>query len=79
MCQGTVLWHINLICEILAEITGKPVREYKKLITFVKDRPGHDRMYALSIEKIKRELVWTPTEDFRDGMNKTVKWFMKKI
>jgi len=45
----------------------------------VKDRPGHDRMYVLSIEKIKRELVWTPTEDFRDGMNKTVKWFMKKI
>jgi len=67
---------VNLICEILAEITGKPVDKYKKLITFVKDRPGHDRRYALSIEKIKRELGWTPTEDFRNGMNKTVKWFV---
>ncbi|MGC8979110.1 dTDP-glucose 4,6-dehydratase [Caldisericum sp.] len=69
---------VNLICEILGELTEKPVEEYKKLITFVKDRPGHDRRYALSIEKIKRELGWNPTEDFRDGMNKTVKWFFAK-
>ncbi len=67
---------VNLICEILAEISGKPVDKYKKLITFVKDRPGHDRRYALSIEKIKRELGWNPTADFKEGMKKTVKWFL---
>jgi dTDP-glucose 4,6-dehydratase len=69
---------VNLICEILGEVTGKPVIKYKKLITFVKDRPGHDRRYALSIEKIKRELGWNPTEDFNEGINKTVKWFLRR-
>ena len=70
---------VNLICEILGELTKKPVEEYKKLITFVKDRPGHDKRYALSVEKMKKELGWAPTEDFRDGMNKTVKWFVDKF
>ena len=69
---------VNLICEILSELTKKPVDEYKKLITFVKDRPGHDRRYALSIEKIRRGLGWTPIEDFREGMNKTIKWFVAR-
>jgi len=67
---------VNLICEVLAEVTEKPVSNYKKLITFVKDRPGHDKRYALSIEKIKRELLWNPTEDFEEAMKKTVKWFL---
>jgi dTDP-glucose 4,6-dehydratase len=67
---------VNLICEILAEITGKPVREYKKLITYVKDRPGHDRRYALSIDKIKRDLGWNPTADFKDAIGSTVKWYL---
>jgi dTDP-glucose 4,6-dehydratase len=70
---------VNLICEILAELTEKPVAEYKKLITFVKDRPGHDRRYALSIDKIRSELGWTPATDFRDEMIKTVKWFVDKF
>jgi len=66
---------VNLICEILSELTKKPVEEYKKLITFVKDRPGHDRRYALSIEKMKRKLEWSPTADFREGLKKTIEWF----
>jgi len=70
---------VNLICELLAEITAKPVDEYKKLITFVKDRPGHDRRYALSVEKMKKELGWAPTEDFREAMKKTVQWFVDKF
>ncbi len=70
---------VNLICEMLAEVTGKPVEEYKKLIIFVKDRPGHDRRYALSIEKMKRELGWSPTTDFKKGMEETVKWFIDKF
>jgi len=68
---------VNLICEILGELSGKPVDEYKKLITFVKDRPGHDRRYALSIERIKRELDWQPTADFNEMMKNTVKWYLK--
>lgn len=69
---------VNLLCEILAEVTNKPVDEYKNLITFVKDRPGHDRRYALSIGKIKKEIGWNPTEDFKGAMKKTVRWFLDK-
>ncbi|MGC9101152.1 MAG: dTDP-glucose 4,6-dehydratase [Caldisericum sp.] len=69
---------VNLICEVISEVTEKPISNYKKLITFVKDRPGHDKRYALSIEKIKRELGWNPTEDFKEAMKKTVKWFLDK-
>ena len=65
---------VNLICETLTESTGKSVEEYKKLITFVKDRPGHDRRYALSVEKMKRELEWNPSTDFRKGLKETIKW-----
>ena len=67
---------VNLICETLAELTNKPVSEYKKLITYVKDRPGHDRRYALSIEKIKTELGWEPNADFKDRLRKTVEWYI---
>jgi len=67
---------VNLICEILAEVTNKPVEEYKKLITFVKDRPGHDRRYALSIEKIEKELGWGLNVDFDEGIRRTVKWYL---
>jgi dTDP-glucose 4,6-dehydratase len=70
---------VNLICKVLAEITEKPEEEYKKLITFVKDRPGHDRRYALGIEKIKRELRWNPTADFKDAMRRTEISYLKKM
>jgi len=67
---------VNLICEILGELLGKPVEGFKKLITFVKDRPGHDRRYALSIDKMNREFNWVPVTDFREGIKETVKWFI---
>jgi len=70
---------VNLICELLSELTGKPIKEYKKLITFVKDRPGHDKRYALSIDKIKGELGWAPNVDFERGMRETTKWFVDKF
>ncbi len=70
---------VNLICEILAEVTGKPVEEYKKLITFVKDRLGHDRRYALSVEKMKRELGWRSTADFREGLKETMEWLKSTL
>jgi dTDP-glucose 4,6-dehydratase len=69
---------VNLICEILAELTGKPAEEYKKLITFVKDRPGHDRRYALSIKKIKRDLGWEPKKKLREALKETVRWYINK-
>jgi len=67
---------VNLICETLADLTNKPVDEYKKLITFVKDRPGHDRRYALSIEKIKTELGWEPNADFIYGLKQTISFYV---
>lgn len=67
---------VNMLCEILAELTKKPVEEYKKLITFVKDRPGHDRRYALTIEKMERELKFKPDFVFEDSLLKTIRWYI---
>jgi len=69
---------VNLICEIIAEIKGEDAERYKRLITFVKDRPGHDRRYALSIEKIKSELGWKPESDFLEALKFTVRWYMER-
>ncbi len=67
---------VELICDILAEELGKSVGEFKKLITFVKDRPGHDLRYALDSSKIKEELGWQPKETFSSGLRKTVRWYL---
>ena len=69
---------VNLICEILAEETDTDAQEYKRLITFVKDRPGHDRKYALNTEKIERELDWRPEADFKEAMRKTIRWYLER-
>jgi len=61
------------ITKLVLSILGKP----EELITFVKDRPGHDRRYALDISKIKNELDWVPRMKFCDGLRKTVEWYMK--
>jgi dTDP-glucose 4,6-dehydratase len=53
--------------------TGKPRRS---LITFVKDRPGHDRRYAIDCSKIERDLSWTPAETFSSGFERTVDWYL---
>ena len=49
---------------------------YRGLITFVKDRPGHDRRYAIDASKIERELGWKPQEPFESGIRKTVRWYL---
>ncbi len=54
---------------------GKEPR--RRLITFVKDRPGHDRRYAMDARKIERELSWRPKETFETGIRKTVKWYLE--
>lgn len=66
---------VNVLCAILDELRpqGAP---HHRLITYVKDRPGHDRRYAIDCAKLQRELAWTPTESFTTGIRKTVEWYL---
>jgi dTDP-glucose 4,6-dehydratase len=70
---------VQMICDILDEIklaaNGEPRR---KLITFVQDRPGHDRRYAIDFAKINKELGWFPRESFKSGLRKTVEWYLNQ-
>ncbi len=68
---------VELLCEIIAKKTGKSVESYKDLIKFVKDRPGHDRRYAINCDKIKRDLLWKQSVDFAVGLELTVDWYLK--
>ena len=70
---------VETICELLEELApDKPARvsNYRDLITFVKDRPGHDVRYAIDASKIERELGWVPEETFDTGLRKTVQWYL---
>lgn len=70
---------VKSICEILEELVpNKPegISHYQDLITYVKDRPGHDVRYAIDASKIERELGWTPEETFETGLRKTVDWYL---
>jgi dTDP-glucose 4,6-dehydratase len=62
--------------ELLDELKPDPAGSYKRLITYVKDRPGHDRRYAIDARKIERELGWRPAETFDTGIRKTVQWYL---
>ena len=53
-----------------------PAGRYARLITYVTDRPGHDRRYAIDARKIERELGWRPAETFESGIRKTVRWYL---
>ena len=68
---------VNALCDTMAEATGEDPNRVKELITFVKDRPGHDRRYAIDCSKIKNELGWRPKTSFEDGLRKTVDWYLK--
>ena len=57
-------------------VPGSPHRPHKSLISFVEDRPGHDRRYAIDAGKIKKELGWIPRESFETGLKKTVSWYL---
>jgi dTDP-glucose 4,6-dehydratase len=67
---------VHTICEKVAKRHGKPKDEYKKLIKFVTDRPGHDRRYAIDPTKIKRELGWKQGVDFDSGLDRTIGWYL---
>lgn len=70
---------VHTICDLLEELApNKPqgIEKYRDLITFVKDRPGHDMRYAIDAGKIDRELGWRPQETFESGIRKTVSWYL---
>ena len=68
---------VHSICSILDELRPEdPVVPHSKLITYVQDRPGHDRRYAMDARKIERELGWKPRETFETGIRKTVEWYL---
>jgi len=68
---------VNVLCAILDEIRPKTDGvSYKTLISFVTDRPGHDRRYAIDASKIQQELAWQPAETFETGIRKTVSWYL---
>ena len=69
---------VNLICEILFKLNPRN-NNYKNLITFVKDRPGHDERYAINTYKISSELNWKPSYSFEKGLEMTVKWYLNNI
>jgi len=68
---------VHTLCDLLDELRPDPVGSYRRLITYVKDRPGHDRRYAIDARKIERELGWRPAETFATGIRKTVQWYLK--
>ena len=65
---------VNIVCQLLDEMRPDPAGSHARLITFVKDRPGHDRRYAIDARKIEQELGWRPAETFETGIRKTVEW-----
>ncbi|NET34042.1 MAG: dTDP-glucose 4,6-dehydratase [Cyanothece sp. SIO1E1] len=69
---------VHMICELMNEFAPElPVRPAQNLITFVKDRPGHDRRYAIDATKIKTELNWAPAETIEGGLCRTIKWYLE--
>ena len=66
---------VQTICEILDGLVPKETK-YSEQITYVTDRPGHDRRYAIDSTKMQQELGWTPVETFETGLKKTVQWYL---
>ncbi len=68
---------VEKLCDIMDELLGRPAGSSRRLITFVKDRPGHDRRYAIDAGKIRRELGWQPTISAEEGLRLTAKWYLE--
>ena len=67
---------VELICDLIDEMAPRLGGNSRRLIQFVKDRPGHDRRYAIDATKIQKELGWTPAHNFQQGIRETVKWYL---
>lgn len=77
-CEMPNLRVVEMICDLLDDMVG-PLADCasrRTLITFVKDRPGHDRRYAINCSKIEKELGWVPQETFSTGLQKTIQWYL---
>ena len=67
---------VHLVCDLMDERLGRTKGESRRLITFVKDRPGHDRRYAIDATKIKQDLGWEPSYSFESGIRETIDWYL---
>jgi dTDP-glucose 4,6-dehydratase len=67
---------VETICDLLDELSPSATGSLRRLITFVADRPGHDKRYAMDASKLERELGWRPEENFEKGITKTVRWYI---
>ena len=67
---------VTTLCHLLNELVPKPALNYESLMTFVPDRPGHDRRYAIDASKLQRELGWAPQESFESGLHQTIQWYL---
>jgi dTDP-glucose 4,6-dehydratase len=77
LCEKPNLEVVHTLCAILDDTCPrKDGKSYKSQITYVADRPGHDRRYAINATKIEQELSWTPSETFESGIRKTVQWYL---
>jgi dTDP-glucose 4,6-dehydratase len=74
--ERTNLYVVESICDLLDEVAPETTRRHGDLITFVADRPGHDRRYAIDASKLERELGWRAQENFESGIEKTVRWYV---
>jgi dTDP-glucose 4,6-dehydratase len=67
---------IRLLCQTMDKKLNRAAGESETLITYIKDRPGHDRRYAIDANKINKELGWKPSVTFEEGLDKTVDWYL---
>jgi dTDP-glucose 4,6-dehydratase len=76
-CELTNIDTVAMVCDLLDEMVPKADRTSRRdLITFVKDRPGHDLRYAIDCSKLEKELGWSPRESFETGLRKTIQWYL---
>ncbi len=76
-CEQTNLAIVEALCDLVDELSpDAPRRPSRSLITFVEDRPGHDRRYAIDSSKARRELAWRPRQNLASGLRQTVRWYL---
>jgi len=75
--ERTNLHVVRALCDLLDEMAPSAAGSHGRLMSFVPDRPGHDRRYAIDASKIHRELGWTPSHSFEQGIRKTVRWYLE--
>ena len=76
-CELANIDTVNMVCDVIDDIQpGKNQTSRRELISFVKDRPGHDLRYAIDCSKLEKELGWQPLESFESGLSKTIQWYL---